>query len=482
MNYPLIKKTIGMMLLTFALILIIPMTVSLAYSDGNILSFVYSFLIIIFFGSIMYFPNLNDTDISEIKTKEGFLIVVMFWVSLSFFGSFPFIFDKDLSMSLSNAFFESVSGWTTTGATVIVSLDNLSPSILIYRQLLQWFGGMGIVVLALAILPMLGVGGMQLYKAESTGPIKDNKISPRIAETAQNLWRVYLGLTILCALLYYLAGMTMFDAVAHSFSTIAIGGFSTHSASIAYFQNVYIEVVCMIFMILSALNFILHFLSLKNKSLRVYLEDSESKLYFAIILGSIFLLSFYSYFTSSQNISISDLIFQTISFITTSGFVSTSYSEWPFFIISILVFLSFIGACAGSTGGGIKVIRILFILKQLKRGLLKIIHPSAEVPVKINNQVVTDDVSSNLSLFFIFYLISYIVLSLILMFSGLDATSAFSSTAACLNNLGPGAGTVIENYNSLSIFSKSVLSFAMLLGRLEIYTLLIIFTPYFWKY
>tara|TARA_B100001989_G_scaffold250828_2_gene228719 strand:- start:407 stop:1855 length:1449 start_codon:yes stop_codon:yes gene_type:complete len=482
MNYPLIKKTIGMMLLTFALILTIPMTVSLAYSDENILSFVYSFLIILFFGSVMYFPNLDDTDISEIKTKEGFLIVVMFWVSLSFFGSFPFIFDKDLSMSLSNAFFESVSGWTTTGATVIVSLDDLSPSILIYRQLLQWFGGMGIVVLALAILPMLGVGGMQLYKAESTGPIKDNKISPRIAETAQNLWRVYLGLIIVCALLYYLAGMTMFDAVAHSFSTIAIGGFSTHSASIAYFQNIYIEVVCMIFMILSALNFILHFLSLKNKSLRVYLEDSESKLYFAIILGSIFLLSFYSYFSSSQNISISDLVFQIISFITTSGFVSTSYSEWPFFIISILVFLSFIGACAGSTGGGIKVIRILFILKQLKRGLLKIIHPSAEVPVKINNQVVTDDVSSNLSLFFIFYLISYIVLSLILMFSGLDATSAFSSTAACLNNLGPGAGTVIENYNSLSIFSKSVLSFAMLLGRLEIYTLLIIFTPYFWKY
>tara|TARA_B100001057_G_scaffold115290_1_gene113784 strand:- start:3271 stop:4719 length:1449 start_codon:yes stop_codon:yes gene_type:complete len=482
MNYPLINKTIGMMLLTFALILIIPMTVSLAYSDENILSFVYSFLIILFFGSIMYFPNLNGTDISEIKTKEGFLIVVMFWVSLSFFGSFPFVFDKDLSMSLSNAFFESVSGWTTTGATVIVSLDNLSPSILIYRQLLQWFGGMGIVVLALAILPMLGVGGMQLYKAESTGPIKDNKISPRIAETAQNLWRVYLGLTILCALLYYLAGMTMFDAVAHSFSTIAIGGFSTHSASIAYFQNIYIEMVCMIFMMLSALNFILHFLSLKNKSLRVYLEDSESKLYFAIILGSIFLLSFYSYFNSSQNISIADLIFQIISFITTSGFVSTSYSEWPFFIISILVFLSFIGACAGSTGGGIKVIRILFILKQLKRGLLKIIHPSAEVPVKINNQVVTDDVSSNLSLFFIFYLISYIILSLILMFSGLDATSAFSSTAACLNNLGPGAGTVIENYNSLSIFSKSVLTFAMLLGRLEIYTLLIIFTPYFWKY
>ena len=383
MNYSLIKKTIGLMLLTFAIILIIPMAVSLAYSDENLLSFIYSFLIILFFGSTLYFPNLNNTDISEIKSKEGFLIVVMFWVSLSFFGSFPFIFDKDLSMSMTNAFFESVSGWTTTGATVIISIDNLSPSLLIYRQLLQWLGGMGIVVLALAILPMLGVGGMQLYKAESSGPIKDNKISPRIAETAQNLWRVYLGLTVLCAISYYLAGMNIFDSVAHSFSTIAIGGFSTHSDSIAFFQNTYIEIICIIFMILSALNFVLHFLSLKTKSLRVYLEDAEIRFYFGIISGSILFLLFYIYFKSPENISIIDLVFQVVSFITTSGFVSTSYGDWPFFIISTLIFLSFIGACAGSTGGGIKVVRILFILKQLKRGLLKIIHPSAEVPVNI---------------------------------------------------------------------------------------------------
>ena len=482
MNYALIQKTIGMMILVFAAILIIPFSISLSYNDGNTSSFIYSFLIIFLFGSILFFPNrLNSFD-SNIKIKEGFLIVVLFWVLLSFFGSFPFMFDTNLSMTFVDAFFESVSGWTTTGATVIINLDNLSPSILIYRQLLQWLGGMGIVVLALAVLPMLGVGGMQLYKAESGGPIKDNKISPRIAETAQNLWKVYLGLTISCAGAYYLAGMSLFDAIAHSFSTIAIGGFSTHSQSIAYFDSAMIEIVCMIFMFLSALNFILHFHSLKSRSLKIYFKDVEFRLYFLLIIVSSITLLVYSSFVYTNQISAMGILFQVISFITTSGFVSTSYENWPVSIISILLFLSFLGACAGSTGGGMKIIRVLFIAKELKRGLIKIIHPSAEVPIKINNLAVNENISNNILLFFIFYLISYIFLSLILLLLGLDATTAFSSIAACLNNLGPGAGIVIDNYSSISASSKYVLSFAMLLGRLEIYTLLIIITPYFWKY
>ena len=482
MNYALIQKTIGMMILVFAAILIIPFSISLSYNDGNTSSFIYSFLIIFLFGSILFFPNrLNSFD-SNIKIKEGFLIVVLFWVLLSFFGSFPFMFDTNLSMTFVDAFFESVSGWTTTGATVIINLDNLSPSILIYRQLLQWLGGMGIVVLALAVLPMLGVGGMQLYKAESGGPIKDNKISPRIAETAQNLWKVYLGLTISCAGAYYLAGMSLFDAIAHSFSTIAIGGFSTHSQSIAYFDSAMVEIVCMIFMFLSALNFILHFHSLKSRSLKIYFKDVEFRLYFLLIMVSSITLLVYSSFVYTNQISAMGILFQVISFITTSGFVSTSYENWPVSIISILLFLSFLGACAGSTGGGMKIIRVLFIAKELKRGLIKIIHPSAEVPIKINNQAVNENISNNILLFFIFYLISYIFLSLILLLLGLDATTAFSSIAACLNNLGPGAGIVIDNYSSISTSSKYVLSFAMLLGRLEIYTLLIIITPYFWKY
>ena len=290
MNYALIQKTIGMMILVFAIILIIPVSISLIYNDGNTSSFIYSFIIIFLFGSFLFFPNQSNSFDSSIKIKEGFLIVVLFWVLLSFLGSFPFMFDINLSMSFADSFFESVSGWTTTGATIISNLDDLSPSILIYRQLLQWLDGMGIVVLALAVLPMLGVGGMQLYKAESGGPIKDNKISPRIAETAQNLWKVYLGLTLLCAGAYYLAGMNIFDAIAHSFSTIAIGGFSTHNQSIAYFNSFEIELVCMIFMFLSALNFILHFHSLKSRSIKIYFKDVEFRLYILLIVIFSFLL------------------------------------------------------------------------------------------------------------------------------------------------------------------------------------------------
>ena len=482
MNYALIQKTIGMMILVFAIILIIPVSISLIYNDGNTSSFIYSFIIIFLFGSFLFFPNRSNSFDSSIKIKEGFLIVVLFWVLLSFLGSFPFMFDINLSMSFADSFFESVSGWTTTGATIISNLDDLSPSILIYRQLLQWLGGMGIVVLALAILPMLGVGGMQLYKAESGGPIKDNKISPRIAETAQNLWKVYLGLTLLCAGAYYLAGMNIFDAIAHSFSTIAIGGFSTHNQSIAYFNSFEIELVCMIFMFLSALNFILHFHSLKSRSIKIYFKDVEFRLYILLIVIFSFLLLLYTSFVYANEISVMGILFQVISFITTSGFVSMSYDDWPVSIISILIFLSFLGACAGSTGGGIKIIRILFILKELKRGLIKIIHPSAEVPIKINDQAVNENISNNILLFFIFYIISYIFLSLILLLMGLDATTAFSSVAACLNNLGPGAGSVIDNYSSINTATKYLLSFTMLLGRLEIYTLLIITTPYFWKY
>ena len=245
MNDSIMQKVVGIMLLLFSVTLLIPLVVSLLYTDGNHYTFIYSFIVILILGLLLYLPNMSAKN--DIKTKEGFLIVVLFWIVLSLVGSLPFILDKQLSLSFIDAFFESVSGWTTTGATIITNLDSLSPSILIYRQELQWLGGMGIVILALAILPMLGVGGMQLYKAESTGPIKDNKISPRIAETAQSLWSIYLGLTIACAFLYYIAGMSAFDAIGHSFSTIAIGGFSTHDLSIGYFENSLVELICIFF-------------------------------------------------------------------------------------------------------------------------------------------------------------------------------------------------------------------------------------------
>ena len=468
------------MLVFFGLTIIFPIIISLVNDDGNIGSFLFSLLITILAGLFLYLPNKKCSN--DIKTKEGFLIVVLFWVVLSAFASIPFILDPYLQMSFADAFFESVSGWTTTGATVINNLDSLPMSILMYRQQLQWLGGVGIVILVLAILPILGVGGMQLYKAESTGPIKDNKISPKITETAKNLWSVYLGLTFVCALLYYFAGMSAFDAIAHSFSTIAIGGFSTHNESIGYFNNIYIEVICMTFMLLSAMNFVLHFMSLKTKSIRHYLEDSELKSYISIILIFIIFIFLHSLLSNNNETSFRHIVFQIISFITTSGFTTADYSIWPSFIFTMLILMSFIGACAGSTGGGIKVMRILLILKLTKKELLKIIHPSAEIPIRINNTPLSDDIAPNVWNFFILYVISYLVISFVLLAGGLDLTTAFSAVASCMNNLGPALGDVANTYSSLGSFEKYILAFAMLLGRLELLTLLIVFTPYFWKY
>ena len=480
MNDSIMQKIVGIMLLFFSLTLVIPISVSLFYADGNHYTFIYSLMLIAILGALLYLPNSSAK--SDIRVKEGFLIVVLFWLVLSLVGSIPFMLDKQLSLSFIDAFFESVSGWTTTGATVITNLDSLSPSILIYRQELQWFGGMGIVILALAVLPMLGVGGMQLYKAESTGPIKDNKISPRIAETAQSLWAIYLGLTITCAVLYYLAGMTPFDAIAHSFSTIAIGGFSTHNLSIGYYDSFFVEFICIFFMFVSAVNFILHYMSLSSKSLFCYLRDSEFVTYLSIIFGLLLVFSLFIIATDDSNILFHDILFQTISFVTTSGFTNTSFDTWPPFLITTLILASFVGACAGSTGGGLKVIRVLLLFKLLKRELLKILHPTAEVPIRVNKTPINDDLSGPLYNFFIFYIISYLFLSFLLLLSGLDMTASFSTVASCINNLGPALGDALNNYSSLNTFSKSVLSFSMILGRLEIFTLLIVMTPYFWKF
>ena len=474
------QKVVGIMLLLFSVTLVIPLITSFIYSDGNHYTFIYSFLIILGLGSILYLPNISANN--DIKIKEGFLIVVLFWVILSIVSSIPFMLDKQLSLSFTDALFESVSGWTTTGATIINNLDILSPSILIYRQELQWLGGMGIVILALAILPMLGVGGMQLYKAESTGPIKDNKISPRIAETAKSLWSIYLGLTVSCAFLYYVAGMSLFDSIAHSFSTIAIGGFSTHNLSIGYYNNSMIEIICIFFMLISAINFVLHYMALSSKSLSCYLKDSEFITYALIILSLLAVFILYVSFSANINIPLHDIIFQTISFITTSGFTTTRHGDWPDFIITALILASFIGACAGSTGGGLKVVRVLLLFKLLKKELLKILHPTAEIPIRINRSPINDDLSGTLYNFFLFYVISYLLLSLLVLLSGHDIATSFSTVASCINNLGPALGEAVNDYSNLNLFSKYILTFAMILGRLEIFTLLIVMTPYFWKY
>ena len=480
MNYILIQRILGIMLMLFGIALIIPIITSLIFNDGNISIFITSFILFFISGSILYFPNMNSKN--DIKAKDGFLLVVLFWVVLSVYGSVPFMLDQQLSLSFADAFFESISGWTTTGATVIQDIDGLSLSILIYRQELQWLGGMGIVILALAVLPMLGVGGMQLYNAETTGPIKDKKISPRIAETAKNLWSVYLGLTVLCALSYFIAGMSAFDAISHSFSTIAIGGFSTHNDSIGYFQSSSIEFICIIFMFLSALNFTLHFIFLKSKNIKSYFMDAEARLYLFIIFTFISIMFLYLITSNTLETEFRHIIFQGVSFITTSGFTSTSYAGWPSFLLITLLTMSFVGACTGSTGGGMKVMRIMLLFKLMKKELMKILHPTAEIPIIVNENPLSENISHSVWNFFILYIISYLVISFLLLASGLDMTSAFSAVASCINNLGPALGVVSDNYSAINDFSKYMLSFAMLLGRLEIFTLLIVMTPYFWKY
>ncbi len=479
MNYYQILKITGIILLIFSFFIIIPIAASFFYGE-NIDNFLKSFLIIFFVGLLSYFPNKNEK--SQIKIREGFFIVAIFWFILSFFGAIPFLLDQDLKLSLVDSIFESTSGWTTTGATVITNIDDLSKPLLLYRQLLQWLGGIGIVVLVLAILPILGVGGMYLFKAETSSPVKDNKLSPRITETAKSLWGVYIILTIVCAALYKIAGMNFFDAIGHSFSTVSIGGFSTHDASIGFYSSTSIKIICMIFMILSALNFVLHFLFYKNKTLKVYTTNSEMKTFIFIIIFLFILIAIFSIGGKLQSLNNIDIIFHVISFVTTSGFTVTNYDVWPTFILTIIFLSSFIGACAGSAGGGMKVIRFTIALKSIKKQLLKVIHPKAEISIKVNDKKVDDMTIETILSFIILYIILFFSASLLIMMSGHDLLTAFSSVAACINNLGPALGDAYGNYESLNDFSKSLLLIMMIIGRLEIFTFVILITRYFWKY
>jgi trk system potassium uptake protein TrkH len=406
-------------------------------------------------------------------------------VVLGLVGSLPLILAEKPHLSVTDAVFESLSGLTTTGATVITGLDDLPASILFYRQQLQWLGGMGIIVLAVAIMPMLGVGGMQLYRAETPGPLKDAKLTPRITETAKALWYIYLGLTIVCGVCYWFAGMTAFDAIGHSFSTISIGGFSTHDQSIGYFESATIEMIAVIFMVLAGMNYALHFTAWRSFSLRPYLHDSEVKTYLVVLLLVTAITVVYLYYTHTF-ILFSDALhvglFQVISIGTTTGFTTTEYFVWQGFLPVLLLFVSFIGGCAGSTGGGMKVIRFLLLLKQGHREIMRLIHPNAQIPVKIGQKPIPDRVLQAIWGFFAAYVGSFVVIMLFVMATGLDQVTAFSAVAACMNNLGPGLGDVGANYVGINDPAKWALSFAMLLGRLEVFTLVVLFSRAFWRH
>ena len=476
MNPKSILNLFSILVLFFSLSFVLPIIVSILFNDGALFLFLKTLVTILSIGLIGLVITRNVK--SELSQKDGFVIIVMFWVVLSLAGAIPFYLS---GMSLIDSIFESMSGITTTGATVISNLDGLPESILFYRQLLQWMGGMGLIVLAIAVMPLLGIGGGQIYKTEVPGAMGEQRLTPRIKETAQALWIIYLGLTLICGFLYYISGMSAFDAVSHAMSTVAIGGFSTHNESIGFFNSISIELICMTFMLLSAFSFALHYFALYKKKPLKYVFDPELK-FFVFFLLLIFLIALIiSAFASGESTpSFRELSFHTVSIVSTTGFSIGDSSEWPFSISFLLLIGAFVGACSGSVGGGIKSWRIMIMLNHAYKNIMKIIHPNSVISLKIGSKSVDDDVATSVWGFFSIYVISFVILLLAVLISGLDLESAFSAVGACLNNLGPGLGVVSENYAEINSFSKGVLAFAMLLGRLEIFTLLVILTPMFW--
>ena len=460
----------------FSLSFVIPMAISLIFDDSALNIFIITFAIIFSLGLFGWLVSRDAGD--ELSQKDGFIIITFFWVVLSIAGSIPFIL---IGMPLVDAFFESMSGITTTGATVISNLDDLPESVLFYRQLLQWMGGMGLIVLAIAVMPLLGIGGGQIYKTEIPGAMNDQKLTPRIKETAQALWLIYLVLTVFCALFYYFAGMNGFDAVSHSLSTVSIGGFSTHNESIGYYNNGLIEAVCIAFMLLSALSFTLHYFAIYMKKPLKYFHDPELRFFISILLVIFTISIAVNMLSTTGEASIRELLFHTVSIVTTTGFAIGDSSQWNPSIGFLLLIGAFIGACSGSVGGGIKSWRVLIMINYAYINLKKMIHPNAVISLKIGNKNVENDVASSVWGFFSIYVISFVILLLGLVMTGLDFESAFSAIGACLNNLGPGLGEVSQTYESVSPAGKGILSFAMILGRLEIFTLLVLFTPVFWR-
>ena len=476
MNVKPLINLFSILVMFFSASFVFPMIISIIYKDSALSIFIYTFLFVFFLGLIGWFFSRGDDR--ELGQKDGFIIITFFWLVLSVAGSIPFIIS---GMGFIDSFFESMSGITTTGATVLSGLDSLPESILFYRQLLQWMGGMGLIVLAIAVMPMLGIGGGQLYKTEIPGAMNDQKMTPRIKETAQALWAIYLGLTICCALLYFLAGMNAFDAISHSLSTVSIGGFSTHDESIGYFNSGFVETICIIFMLLSALSFALHYFAIYKKKPLKYFYDPELR-FFLSIMALIFIISLLiNQFSNNNNGSIKDLLFHSVSIFTTTGFSIGNPSEWHSSIGFLFLVGAFIGACSGSVGGGVKSWRVLIMINYARISLMKMIHPNAVISLKIGSKTVEDEVATSVWGFFSIYVISFMVLLLALLMTGLDFESSFSAIGACLNNLGPGLGEVSQTYQSVTPAGKLILSFAMILGRLEIFTLLVLFTPMFWR-
>jgi trk system potassium uptake protein TrkH len=475
-----VTRTSGLLASIFGWSLAAPLLVGLFYGEPVSENFLLPMLITLAAGMVLWLPG--RTRNLRISRKDGFLIVAMFWGLLSFMGAWPLFLSLDIS--LLEALFESASAITTTGATVITGLDLLPRSVLFFRQELQWMGGMGLIVLGIAVLPMLGIGGMQLYRAEVPGPMKEEKLTPRLASTARALWLIYLSLTAACAFAYWVAGMEPFDAIAHSLSTVSTGGFSTHDDSLSWFHSSRIEGIAIVFMLLASLNFGVHYYAIYRRNLKVYWADIEARFFLLLVLtlvvGVGLMLRVEGNYLSLPA-SVRDASFEVVSVITSTGFATVDFSHWPDFLPVLLIFISFVGGCGGSTAGGMKVMRVLLLIKQGMREIRKLIHPNAILPVHLGNQVVDQRVMNAVWGFFAAYTLVFVVLMLLMIHAGLDQVSAFSAVATCLNNLGPGLGVVANNFQDVGDMGKWIAIVAMLLGRLEIFTILILITPAFWR-
>lgn len=474
----------GSLLTWFALYFLLPIVTALLYGEiAPLRGFVIGAAVSAVGGVLLRLATRRFRY--DLKPRDAYLLVSLSWLTITAVAALPLLIDLP-SLSFTRAYFESMSGLSTTGATTLVGLDQLPHSINLWRHALSWLGGMGIIVLAVAILPLLGVGGMQLYRAGAPGTVKDAKLAPRITETARTLGAVYAGLTAACALALWAAGMPLFDAICHAFSTLALGGFSTHDANIAYFHSPMIEFVLMLFMLVAAMNFATHFIALRKGDFNAYKRDPEVRWMLVLIIGSCIAITAFldaRHVYADHIAALRYAAFSVISLGTDSGFISTDYGRWPIFAPLWMLFLSSLCACTGSTGGGIKMFRSLILFKQSLREMFTLVHPQAVTPLKIAGQTVPNGVVYSVLAFIFLYFITMAVLIFALLISGLDFISSLSAVVACINNVGPGLGSVgpAGTYGGLSTFQSWVCIAGMFLGRVEIITFAVLFTPTFWR-